>query len=96
MILYNISVIVEDSSHDDVLAWIKQRLPQLSAEIRLLRMLDSPHEGTTYCLQMTAEDDQAIASFQDELLPGLQQYIATKHTEKAFIFDSKMQYLSFD
>lgn len=96
MILYNISIIVEDSSHDDVLAWIKKQLPQLSADIRLLKMLDSPHEGTTYCLQITAEDEQAITSFQEALLPDLQQYIATKHTEKAFIFDSKMQYLSLD
>ncbi|MFD2596530.1 DUF4286 family protein [Sphingobacterium griseoflavum] len=96
MILYNISIIVDDSSHDDLLGWIKKQIPQLPTGIHLLKMLDSPHDGTTYCLQITAEDDAAIGLLQAEILPTLQQYIVTKHSEKAFIFDSKMQYISID
>lgn len=96
MILYNVSIIVEDSSHDDLFAWLNKQLKTNSFGAKFLKMLDSPHEGTTYCIQVNVEDQTTLQAFQDELLPLLQHYIASHHAEKAFIFDSKMQYLSID
>ena len=94
MILYNISLIVEDSSHDELFTWIKKHLQNISHDVKFLKMLDSPHEGTTYCIQFAAENQEALGAFQDDVLTDLQYYIAKNHTEKAFIFDSKMEYLS--
>src|SRR5690606_25406526 len=96
MILYNISIIIEDSSHDQVVNWLKSYLRTSSYETTFLKMLDSPHEGTTYCVQLLATDDTAILKFQEDVVAELQTYLATHHTEKAFIFDSKMQYLSLE
>ncbi|KGE15638.1 DUF4286 family protein [Sphingobacterium deserti] len=96
MILYNISIIIEDSSHDDLFLWMKSHLKTLSIETSLLKMLDSPHEGTTYCIQIRASDHSTLEEYQAAILPALSEYIASTHHEKAFLFDSKMEYLSLD
>ena len=96
MILYNISVIVDDNSHDAVLDWLKAHLRKSIYETKFLKMLESPHEGSTYCIQFVATDDTEILKFQDAVLTELQVYLATNHAEKAFIFDSKMQYQSLE
>lgn len=96
MILYNVSIIVEDSSHDQVVEWLKSRLLQNSYETNFLKMLESPHEGSTYCIQFVAPDDTVISKFQQDVLVDLQAYLATHHNGKAFLFDSKMQYLSLE
>ncbi|WP_437921813.1 DUF4286 family protein [Sphingobacterium sp. LRF_L2] len=94
MILYNISIIVEDSSHDPLLVWLQHKLRTSSYDVKFLKMLDSPHEGTTYCLQLTVQEEDSILSFQEDVLADIQNHIALNHSEKAFIFDSKMKYIS--
>lgn len=71
-------------------------LREVRYETKFLKMLDSPHEGTTYCIQVTAADEETIQGFQADVLHTIQAYIGTNHHEKAFIFDSKMQYLDLD
>jgi len=96
MILYNISIIIEDGAHHDLFSWLKNMLREISYETKFLKMLDSPHEGSTYCIQMTAADEETIQNFQTDVLQTIQAYIGNNHNEKAFIFDSKMQYLDLD
>ncbi|MFD1768215.1 DUF4286 family protein [Sphingobacterium suaedae] len=93
MILYNISIIVEDSNHDQLYTWLRKKLQESTYDVQLLKMLESPHEGTTYCVQYVAADEQQLASFQQEIVPMLHLYITANHSEKAFLFESKMQYL---
>lgn len=93
MILYNVSVIIDDSSHADLYQWLIDTLRDNPFGAKLLKMLDSPHEGTTYCIQIVAGDD-AIAVFQQELLVHLQDYIIKHHAGKAFVFDSRMEYMA--
>lgn len=94
MYLYNISIIIEESQHNELLSWIQQSwLPSLSKEIKLLKMVNTPHEGHTYCVQMVIEEEHQIHEFQSINIPTLQQHITLHHHEKAFIFDSVMQYL---
>lgn len=94
MYLYNISIIIEESQHHSLLAWIKQSwIPSLKSEINFLKMINTPHEGHTYCVQMIVENEDQILDFQKEHMSSLQQHIADYHNEKAFIFDSIMQYL---
>ncbi|WP_246229333.1 DUF4286 family protein [Sphingobacterium shayense] len=93
MILYNISIIIEDSSHDELLTWITKLLEETTQETRFLKMLENPHEGTTYCIHTTINDELEITKFQKEITHAIQDYIGTHHNGKAFIFDSKMEYL---
>ena len=94
MYLYNISIIVEDDTVESLINWVQQdwfkSLPQQS---KLLKMLDSPHEGQTYCIQTIFEHSSDIPKFQQDILSLLQIRIAEQHTNKAFLFDSTMKYL---
>lgn len=94
MYLYNISIIVEDSQHDTLLNWLqKEWLPNLVVETKFLKMINTPHEGHTYCIQMIVHDQGEIITFQETVLHDLQHHLQVNHHEKAFIFDSIMQYL---
>lgn len=94
MYLYNISIIAEESVHHDVLLWIEQHfMPSVDPNAKLLYMMDSPHEGVTYCVQLHIENAADIVRFKETYLMELQQYLGETHTNKAFIFDSVMKYL---
>lgn len=94
MYLYNISIIIEESQHNELLSWIQQSwLPSLSNEIKFLKMVNTPHEGHTYCVHLLVDNEHQIQEFQALNIPTLQKHITDHHNEKAFIFDSVMQYL---
>lgn len=94
MYLYNASLIVEESAHNDLLIWTKQLLATKATAVRLLKMLDSPHEGHTYCLQAEVDGQEDIQELRIGLINELQQYIDHHHREKAFLFESVMEYLA--
>lgn len=94
MYLYNVSIIIEPSAHIQIVTWIENLLRQQNNEnLHFLQMLDSPHEGHTYCLQLIAQEEQEIEIFKSLVLSALQQYITDEHRDKAFVFDSTMKYL---
>lgn len=95
MYLYNISIIVEDSHNDALLTWLKNEwIPSLNLqEIKFLKMINSPHEGQTYCIQLNTPKEELVKDFQETKMVELQNHLGTKHHEKAFVFDSLMQYL---
>lgn len=95
MYLYNISIIVENDSHDALIEWVrKEWIPTLPKETNFLKMLNNPHEGHTYCVQILVETEQKVIDMQAQEVAHLQAHIGQHHTEKAFIFDSIMQYLA--
>ncbi len=94
MFLYNLSIIIEESAHLDVLIFIKELIQKQEAkELKLLKMLHSPHEGFTYCLQIIVSNEQDIISIQSNLMSEIQEFISLNHPQKAFLFDSVMQYI---
>ena len=94
MYLYNISIIIEENHHDLLTSWLKKEwLPSLSREAKFLKMINTPHEGHTYCVQLIVDNEAEIDQFQQTDLTSLQDHIAINYKEKAFIFDSVMQYL---
>lgn len=94
MYLYNVSIILEENSHTNMLEWLNsQWIPQLPAKARFLKMLNSPHEGHTYCIHLMVENEDEIHAFHSSHIQMLQDYITQHHKEKVFLFDSVMQYL---
>jgi len=94
MYLYNVSIIIEDSIHQDLINWTKNLLNENSDfAIKLLKMLHAPHEGQTYCLQAVVNNEEDIDRIKEMVVEKLQEYIALHHVEKAFLFDSIMQYI---
>lgn len=94
MYLYNISVIVDNDRHEQLIDWIKNNwLNELPEDTKFLKLLDSPHEGQTYCVQLIFHNPSDIPAFQQSKVILLQNHITENHHEKAFIFDSTMKYL---
>jgi hypothetical protein len=95
MYLYNISIIVDDENHQQLINWVKTDwLLKIENEVKFLKMLNTPHEGSTYCVQIVADNEQAIHAFQQNHVSVLQEHIALYYLEKAFIFDSVMEYIA--
>lgn len=94
MYLYNISIIIEESNHSGLLTWLREQwIPQLPASAKFLKMLHSPHEGHTYCVHLLVHQEDEIHAFHEQHVQHLQAHITQYHKEKAFLFDSVMQYL---
>ncbi len=96
MFLYNVTIIVEQDVHEDVKKHIEQQLfnqPEAPEAVALLELLDSPHEGITYCIQLRTENREGIASFQQRHLAAFQQLVSTRYAGKVLFFDSTMNYL---
>lgn len=94
MYLYNVSVIIEPTAHQQVFTWLQDHLMLSNGDnLHLLAMVDSPHEGFTYCLQFLANDENEIDKFKDSVLLALQEFIAAEYPNQVFIFDSTMRYI---
>ncbi|SFC21701.1 protein of unknown function [Parapedobacter composti] len=96
MYLYNVTVIAENGVEAAVKQHIQMQLAtQRNDETpaRLLEMLDSPHEGTTYCIQLVTQDRPEITAFQKHHLTAIQALTDT-YPGKVLFFDSIMKYLN--
>ncbi len=95
MYLYNISIISEESVHQAVATWLKENIRLNNEfEARFLELLNSPHEGITYCIQLAADSENKIQAFQEVFIAPLQALISQPSFHgKAFIFDSTMRYI---
>ncbi len=94
MFLYNVSVIAEEAIHQEIVVWIQDNILQSQKfEVHFLQMLQSPHEGMTYCIQVVLPSEEHIADFQQVHLLPLQELVAETYQNKVFLFDSTMKYL---
>lgn len=95
MFLYNITVIVDSGAHEAVRKQIEQQIrPYRGMTVRLLKLLNSPHEGVTYCIHLHAETEAAITQFQQTYLARLQELTNADHPGQVLFFDSTMKYLT--
>ena len=75
MLLYNITTIIEEKSASEWLSWVNDvYIPNVMStekyiSHRILKVVDSPNEGVTYCLQFIAERDKDHQDYQEEFAP---------------------------
>lgn len=96
MFLYNISVIAEQDTGESARKMILKHVHTAAAagiSVSLLELLNSPHEGITYCVQLHADDMESITLLQQKLLNPLQDEANRLHPGKVLFFDSLMKYL---
>lgn len=94
MYLYNVSVIVEESEGTAVRSLLVSQVEfarDSGLTVRLLELLDSPHEGITFSLQLEAANSDVVADFQTKHLALLHAKINDNHEGKVVYFDSLMQ-----
>ena len=99
MLLYNVTVIVEESAAAEWLQWMNEtHIPEVLAtgkfvSNRLLKVLDSPNEGVTYCSQYVAETKEDYQDYQANFAPALQAKLQSKFENRFVAFRTLMEFI---
>lgn len=100
MLLYNVTFIIEDSSAEAWLTWMQEtHVPEVLAtglfvSNRLLKVIDSPNEGVTYCSQYVAQSMEDYETYQDQYAHTLQEDLNTRFKDKFVAFRTLMEYIA--
>lgn len=100
MLLYNVTSIIEDASADRWLQWMQDvHIPAVMAtgkfvSHRLLKVLDSPNEGVTYCSQYVVENREIYEDYLLNDAPALRAEVTANFENKMVSFNTLMQYIS--
>lgn len=99
MILYNVTIIIEDSIHEAWLNWMQNiHIGQVMdtgsfASYRLLKVLDSPNEGITYCIQYIADSMDKYNEYQERYAATLQADFPAEFINKFVSFRTTMEFI---
>jgi len=100
MLLYNVTLILEESAADEWLQWMQEtHIPAVMAtgkfvSNRLLKVVDSPNEGVTYCAQYVAENVNEYNDYQQNFAPALQADLQQKFENRFVAFRTLMEYIA--
>ncbi len=100
MLLYNVTTIIEDTSAESWLKWMEEtHIPTVMASgkfvsHRLLRVLDSPNEGVTYCTQYVVEHMADYLDYQENFEPSHQAEVTGLFENKLVSFRTLMEYIA--
>ena len=99
MLLYNVTVIIEDTAAEEWLQWMQEiHIPEVMetgkfVSHRLLKVLDSPNEGVTYCTQYIAESLADYEDYQQNYAPTLQATVQQKFENRLVSFRTLMEFV---
>lgn len=98
MILYNVTVNIDDSVHDEWLNWmIKKHIPDVLATglfigNKIYRIFNpGSEEGNTYSIQYFLNSIKDYEKYQKEFAPGLQDEHSKKYSGKFTAFRTIME-----
>jgi len=100
MLLYNVTFIIEESAAVEWLLWMtEEHIPAvLATEMfvsnRLLRVIDSPNEGVTFCSQYVAQSMEDYETYQAVHAPALIQELDSRFKDKFVSFRTLMEYIA--
>ncbi|WP_379088387.1 DUF4286 family protein [Pedobacter sp. UC225_65] len=100
MLLYNVTVIIEDAAQEEWLQWMQEiHIPAVMetgkfVSNRLLRVVDSPNEGVTFCVQYIAENLAEYEDYQLNHAPALQAELQTKFENRFVAFRTLMEFVA--
>lgn len=99
MILYNVTVILDESAEQEWLKWMNEvHIPEVMAtdcfvSNRMLKVLDSPNEGVTYCMQYIAESIENYERYTSHFAAALQADALQKFENKFVAFRTLMEFI---
>ncbi|MET0572025.1 MAG: DUF4286 family protein [Pedobacter agri] len=99
MFLYNVTLILDDAAADEWLQWMQEiHIPEVLAtgmfvSNRLLKVVDSPNEGVTYCAQYIAETLENYNEYQKTYAPVLQEKLNEKFKNRFVAYRTLMEYV---
>jgi hypothetical protein len=97
MIIYNVTINIQDDVHDEWLRWMKEvHIPDVMStgfflENKLCRLLNVEDEGTTYSFQYTAANMADYEEYRDTQAPRLQKEVNERYKGKFVAFRSLLE-----
>lgn len=97
MIIYNVTVIIQDEIHDEWIQWMKEtHIPQVMltgifTKNSILKVVDSPNEGHTYCFQYHCASMSDYQTYQQKYAPALQADHTQRYQNKFVAYRSIME-----
>ena len=97
MIIYNITVNIEDSAHDDSLIWIKQHIPKVLATGKFdgatfsKVLVEEEMGGQTYSIQYRSYSREALDKYYQEDADTLRQEGLKKFADKMLAFRTELE-----
>lgn len=98
MIIYNITINIDQSVHDDWLEWMKtNHIPDVMRtgmfkEKKMLRLLgDDQSGGYTYCIQYTCENMETYQQYEDIYAPSLRGEYNNRYKDKFVAFRTLLE-----
>jgi hypothetical protein len=99
MIIYNVTVSVDNEIADDWLHWMRtEHIPDVMAtgmfiENRLLRVVTGENSGVTFAVQYTCDSHEVLENYQTVFAPALQQHHIARYGDKAIAFRTVLEIL---
>jgi hypothetical protein len=99
MLLYNVTFIIEDTAEQAWLQWMQEtHIPAvletgLFVSNRLLKVVDSPNEGVTYCSQYVAQSMDDYNQYQQDFDPAFAEDLGSQFKDKFVSFRTLMEYI---
>ncbi len=97
MIIYNVTVNIDDSVHDEWLDWMKNNhIPAVMEtgyflENKICKVLVDEESGTTYSIQYTCANLADLSEYQEKQAPRLQREHAERYKDKFVAFRTLLE-----
>lgn len=99
MIVYNVTINVEEDIHDEWLRWMKEEhIPEVMAtrcftDFKILRVItrQEGETGITYAIQYYADSFDNYRLYQEKFAPRLQQEHALRYKDKFTVFRTLLE-----
>ncbi|RYU90380.1 DUF4286 family protein [Mucilaginibacter terrigena] len=97
MIIYNDTVILEDTVEQEWLEWMKgYYIPAVMAtgyfsSYQMLTIIDSPNDGITYCVQFNADTIEQFQQYYTKHLFKFQEEHQQQFNERFVLFNTLMK-----
>jgi len=99
MILYNVTIILDDEIHHEWLNWMKtKQIPDVMntgnfVSNRMLKVVDSPNEGVTYCVQYISDTFEKLNEFRQINEHLIQASTPEQFNNKLVVFQTVMEFI---
>ena len=96
MIIYNVTINIDESIHNEWLIWIKEHIPQVLAtgkfsEAKLTKVLVSGEEGVTYSVQYRAKSREDLDNYYKHDAERLKGDGMAKFADKMLAFRTELE-----
>ena len=97
MIIYNVTINIDNSVHDEWLTWMKEHIPQVLAtgkfvDAKLTRVLvEEEMGGTTYSIQYKAHSREALDAYYAEDAERLRSDGQKRFANKMLAFRTELE-----